>query len=157
MNKVILIGRLTRDPELRYTQSGSAVTTFTLAVDRRFTNQNGEREADFINCVAWQKTAEFVANYFKKGRAMALEGRMQVRSYEANDGQRRWVTEVVAEQIEFVGPKNENAGGNRQDYQNNNYQNNYQNTNRGGADNSAGNSSLGLGEEIVFDDSDLPF
>ena len=103
MNKILLVGRLTKDPELRYTQSGIAVASFTLAVNRRFTNQNGEREADFINCVAWQKAAEFVANYFKKGQQMGLEGRLQVRSYEGNDGQRRWVTEVVAEQIEFVG------------------------------------------------------
>ena len=141
MNKVLLIGRLTKDPELRYTQSGTAVASFTLAVNRRFSNQSGEREADFINCVAWQKSAEFVANYFRKGQQMALEGRLQVRSYDGNDGQRRWVTEVVAEQIEFVGYKNENGSG-RQDYQNNNA--------------SAG-SSLGLGEEIVFDDNDLPF
>ena len=141
MNKVMLIGRLTKDPELRYTQSGTAVASFTLAVNRRFSGQNGEREADFINCVAWQKSAEFVANYFRKGQQMALEGRLQVRSYDGNDGQRRWVTEVVAEQIEFVGSKNENGSG-RQDYQNNNA--------------SAG-SSLGLGEEIVFDDNDLPF
>ena len=141
MNKVMLIGRLTKDPELRYTQSGTAVASFTLAVNRRFSNQSGEREADFINCVAWQKSAEFVANYFRKGQQMALEGRLQVRSYDGNDGQRRWVTEVVAEQIEFVGSKNENGSG-RQDYQNNNA--------------SAG-SSLGLGEEIVFDDNDLPF
>ena len=141
MNKVLLIGRLTKDPELRYTQSGTAVASFTLAVNRRFSNQNGEREADFINCVAWQKSAEFVANYFRKGQQMALEGRLQVRTYDGNDGQRRWVTEVVADQIEFVGSKNENGSG-RQDYQNNNA--------------SAG-SSLGLGEEIVFDDNDLPF
>ena len=141
MNTVLLIGRLTKDPELRYTQSGTAVASFTLAVNRRFSNQSGEREADFINCVAWQKSAEFVANYFRKGQQMALEGRLQVRSYDGNDGQRRWVTEVVAEQIEFVGSKNENGSG-RQDYQNNNA--------------SAG-SSLGLGEEIVFDDNDLPF
>ena len=121
MNKIMLIGRLTKDPELRYTQSGTAVASFTLAVDRRFSNQNGERETDFINCVAWNKSAEFVANYFHKGKQMALEGRLQVRSYDGNDGQRRWVTEVVAEQIEFVGSKSDNAGGNnRQDYQNNN-------------------------------------
>ena len=146
MNKIMLIGRLTKDPELRYTQSGTAVASVTLAVDRRFPNQNGEREADFINCVAWNKSAEFVANYFHKGKQMALEGRLQVRSYEGNDGQRRWVTEVVAEQIEFVGSKNDStnvSGGNRQDYQNNN--------------NASAGSNLGLGEEIVFDDSDLPF
>lgn len=149
MNKIMLIGRLTKDPELRYTQSGSAVASFTLAVNRRFANQNGEREADFINCVAWQKSGEFVANYFKKGQMMALEGRLQVRSYDGNDGQRRWVTEVVAEQIEFVGPKdggNSNPSGGRQDYQ--------QNNNSGG---SGMDTGLGLGEEIVFDDNDLPF
>jgi single-strand DNA-binding protein len=139
MNKVILIGRLTKDPELKYTQAGTAVATFTLAVDRKFSK---EKEADFINCVAWQKTAEFVSQWFKKGQQMALEGRLQVRSYDGNDGQRRWVTEVIAEQIEFVGSKNDNTGSGRQDYQNNNA--------------SAG-SSLGLGEEIVFDDNDLPF
>ena len=141
----MLIGRLTKDPDLRYTQSGTAVTNFTLAVNRRY-NLNGEQEADFINCVAWNKSAEFVANYFHKGKQMALEGRLQVRSYEGNDGQRRWVTEVVAEQIEFVGSKNDStnvSGGNRQDYQNNN--------------NASAGSNLGLGEEIVFDDSDLPF
>lgn len=144
MNKIMLIGRLTKDPELRYTQSGTAVASFTLAVDRRFSNQSGEREADFINCVAWQKSAEFVANYFHKGKQMALEGRLQVRSYDGNDGQRRWVTEVVAEQIEFVGSKNDTGSGSgRQDYQNNN--------------NASTGSGLGLGEEIVFDDNDLPF
>ena len=146
MNKIMLIGRLTKDPELRYTQSGTAVASFTLAVDRRFPNQNGEREADFINCVAWNNSAEFLANYFHKGKQIALEGRLQVRSYEGNDGQRRWVTEVVAEQIEFVGSKNDStnvSGGNRQDYQNNN--------------NASAGSNLGLGEEIVFDDSDLRF
>lgn len=149
MNKIMLIGRLTKDPELRYTQSGSAVTSFTLAVNRRFQNQNGEREADFINCVAWQKSGEFVANYFKKGQLMALEGRLQVRSYDGNDGQRRWVTEVIAEQIEFVGPKDSsNAGGGRQDYQN---------TNSGFAPSANTGGGLGLGEEIVFDDNDLPF
>jgi len=144
MNKIMLIGRLTKDPELRYTPNGAAVTSFTLAVDRRFPNQNGEREADFINCVAWNKSAEFVANYFHKGKQMALEGRLQVRTYEGNDGQRRWVTEVVAEQIEFVGSKNDNAGGGRQDYQSHN-------------NNASAGSNLGLGEEIVFDDNDLPF
>ena len=111
MNKIMLIGRLTKDPELRYTQSGSAVASFTLAVNRRFANQNGEREADFINCVAWQKTGEFVANYFKKGQLMALEGRLQVRSYDGNDGQRRWVTEVVAEEAYFADSKRDGEAG----------------------------------------------
>lgn len=144
MNKVILIGRLTKDPELRYTQSGTGVATFTLAVNRRFSNQNGEREADFINCVAWQKSAEFVANYFKKGQEMALEGRLQVRTYDGNDGQRKWVTEVVVEQAEFVGGKKSDS-------------------NNAGASSNAGGggfnsqNQLGLGEEIEFDTDDLPF
>jgi len=143
MNKVLLIGRLAKDVELRYTQSGTAVASFTLAGNRKFSNQNGEHEADFVNCVAWQRTAEFVANYFKKGQQMALEGRLQVRSYDGNDGQRRWVTEVVADQVEFVGSKQENG---QQSQPNNNANNNANN-----------NSGLGLGEEIVFDDNDLPF
>ena len=148
MNKIMLIGRLTKDPELRYTQSGTAAASFTLAVNRRFTNQNGEREADFINCVAWQKAAEFVANYFKKGQQMALEGRLQVRSYEGNDGQRRWVTEVVAEQIEFV--RSKESGSNNS---------NSTGGNSGGSHNSSGtdNPYQGLGQEVVFSDSDLPF
>ena len=143
MNKIILIGRLTADPALKYTPSGTAVVTFTLAVNRRFANQSGEREADFINCQAWQKTAEFVANYFKKGQQMALEGRLQVRSYDGNDGQKRWVTEVVAEQIEFVGSKN---GSNS----------NSTGSTTGGS--GAGSSSeLGWGQDVPFDDNDLPF
>ena len=143
MNKIILIGRLTADPALKYTPSGTAVVTFTLAVNRRFANQNGEREADFINCQAWKHTAEFVANYFKKGQQLALEGRLQVRSYDGNDGQRHWVTEVVAEQIEFVGSKNgsnsNNASGNS------------------GAGGYGAEPELGWGQEIPFDDNDLPF
>lgn len=104
MNKVILAGRLTKDPELKYTPNGAAVANFTVAVNRRFKNTEGNYEADFINCQAWNKTAEFVAQYFKKGQEIALEGRMQVRSYE-KDGERRWATEVVAEQVEFIGSK----------------------------------------------------
>ncbi|MFY9115251.1 MAG: single-stranded DNA-binding protein [Dethiobacteria bacterium] len=106
LNRVILIGRLTRDPELRYTPSGAAVTTFTLAVDRRFTNQQGERETDFIRIVAWQKLAETCANYIEKGRLVAVEGRLQIRSYEDKEGIRRNVAEVVADSVQFLeGPR----------------------------------------------------
>lgn len=151
MNKILLIGRLTKDPELRYTQSGTAVASFTLAVNRSFANQNGEREADFINCVAWQKAAEFVSQYFKKGQQMALEGRLQVRSYDDNNGQRRWVTEVVTEKVEFVGSK----GGNGNSSSNGaGSGSGGGNTGSGGADSQ---SQLGWGEEIVFDDNDIPF
>jgi len=110
LNRVILIGRLTRDPELRYTASGSAVANFTLAVDRPFTNQQGEREADFIRIIAWRKLAETVANYLGKGRLVAVEGRLQVRSYEDKEGQRRQITEVVAETVRFLDKAKEGAG-----------------------------------------------
>ncbi|MHB1125591.1 MAG: single-stranded DNA-binding protein [Bacillota bacterium] len=102
LNRVILIGRLTRDPELRYTTSGVAVTTFTLAVDRSYTNQQGERDTDFIKVVVWRKLAEICANNLGKGRLVAVDGRLQVRSYEAQDGTRRQATEVVAEDVRFL-------------------------------------------------------
>ncbi|BCU83394.1 single-stranded DNA-binding protein A [Polycladomyces abyssicola] len=107
LNRVVLIGRLTRDPELRYTPSGVAVASFTIAVDRRFTNQQGERETDFIPIVTWRQLAENCANYLKKGRLVGVDGRLQVRSYENNEGRRVWVTEVVADDVRFLEP----AGG----------------------------------------------
>lgn len=102
LNRVILVGRLVRQPELRYTPSGKAVTSFTLAVDRNFTNQQGERSADFINCLCWGKTAEIVAQHLDKGRLVAIDGRLQTRSYETKEGQKRQVTEVVAEFVQFL-------------------------------------------------------
>ena len=112
MNKVILIGNLTKDPELTTTTSGIEVCRFSIAVQRRFKNASGEYEADFINCVAWRNTAQFVHKYFAKGKKMAVEGNIQTRNYEAQDGTKRYVTEVVAEQVEFVERKGDsNAGG----------------------------------------------
>ena len=105
MNKVFLIGRLTRDPELRYTGSNVPVATFTLAVNRNFTNQDGEREADFFNIVVWRKQAENVKNYLSQGSQVAVEGRLQTRSYDDTNGQKRYVTEVVAENVEFLSRK----------------------------------------------------
>lgn len=106
MNKVILIGRLTRDPELRFTAgSGTAVSTFTLAVDRGFKSKDGQKEADFLNIVVWNKLAEVVANNLTKGRLAAVSGRIQTRSYEGNDGQKRYVTEIVAEDVQFLDRK----------------------------------------------------
>jgi len=101
LNRVILIGRLTRDPELKYIPSGTPVASFTLAVDRPFLNKDGERETDFIPIVVWRKQAENCANYLGKGSLVAVDGRMQVRSYE-QDGQRRYVTEVVADSVRFL-------------------------------------------------------
>ncbi len=108
MNKVFLIGRLTRDPELRYTSNNTAVASFTLAVNRTYTNQAGEREADFINVVVWRRQAETVKNYLSQGSQLAVEGRIQVRSYDDQNGQRRYVTEVVADNVEFIGSRKDN-------------------------------------------------
>ena len=127
MNKVFLIGRLTRDPELRYTGSNTAVATFSLAVNRNFTNANGEREADFINIVVWRKQAENVKNYLSQGSQVAIDGRIQTRSYDDQNGQKRYVTEVVADNVEFLGSKgssnnmntNVNSNGNVPDQSNN--------------------------------------
>jgi len=108
MNKVFLIGRLTRDPELRYTTSNIAVASFSLAVNRNFTNQAGERQADFINIVVWRKQAENVKNYLSQGSQVAIDGRIQSRSYDDTDGKKRYVTEVVADNVEFLSSKNSN-------------------------------------------------
>ena len=112
LNKVCLTGRLTKDPELKYLQNGTAVTTFTLAVDRTFKNKNGKREADFINIVVWRKQAENVANYTHKGSLVAVAGRIQTRSYEGKDGQRRYITEVVAEEVHFLDSKKQSNNSN---------------------------------------------
>lgn len=110
LNKAILMGRLTRDPELRRTQSGTAVTSFTLAVDRDFKNQNGEKETDFIDVVAWRNTAEFVSKYFLKGRMAVVEGRLQVRDWTDKDGQKRRSTEVIADNAYFGDSKRDEGG-----------------------------------------------
>ncbi len=102
LNRIVLIGRLTRDPEMRYTPQGVPVASFSLAVDRPFANQQGERETDFIDCVAWRKLGETVGNHLTKGRLVAVEGRLQVRSYEAQDGSKRRAAEVVCDSVRFL-------------------------------------------------------
>ncbi|MBT9676762.1 single-stranded DNA-binding protein [Levilactobacillus brevis] len=121
INRVVLTGRLTRDVDLRYTQGGAAVATFNLAVDRRFTNQQGEHEADFVSCVIWRKPAENFANFFHKGSLVGIEGRIQTRNYENKQGQRVYVTEVIVENFSFLEAKNSTGNGS---YQNNRPQNN---------------------------------
>lgn len=106
MNKIILMGRLTRDPELRTTQTGKSVAQFTLAVDRPFGGSDGKNEADFIPCVLWNKTAEVCCQYVAKGHRLLVEGRIQTRTYDDKQGQRRWVTECIGDRIEFIEPKN---------------------------------------------------
>ncbi|HGW5933177.1 TPA: single-stranded DNA-binding protein [Staphylococcus aureus] len=114
LNRTVLVGRLTKDPEYRTTPNGVNVGTFTLAVNRTFTNAQGEREADFINVVVFKKQAENVKNYLSKGSLAGVDGRLQTRSYENKVGQRVFVTEVVADSVQFLEPKNNNQQNNQQ-------------------------------------------
>lgn len=110
LNKIFIMGRITKDPELRRTDSGAAVTSFSLAVDRDFKGQNGEKETDFIDVVAWRSTAEFVAKYFAKGRMAVVEGRLQIRSWKDKDGNKRSKAEVVADNVYFADSKKQESG-----------------------------------------------
>lgn len=150
INRVVLVGRLTKDPELRYTPNGVAVTNFRLAVNRPFTNQNGEREADFINVIVWRKAAENVANYLHKGSLAGVDGRIQTRNYEGQDGKTVYVTEVVADSVQFLEPKN--SSNNNQDFNNNNAGNN----NPFGGGNQF-NDPFSNSTPIDISDDDLPF
>ena len=105
LNRVILIGRLTKDPELRYTPNGVAVTNFTLAVDRNFKNAQGEKETDFFSCSVFKQLAELCANYLAKGKMASIDGRIQIRTYNDKDGQKHWVTEIIGESVQFLSPK----------------------------------------------------
>lgn len=116
LNSVCLVGRLTKDPELRYTPNNRAVATFSLAVNRNFKSQNGEREADFINCVIWRQQAENLANWAKKGALIGITGRIQTRSYENQQGQRVYVTEVVADNFQLLESRKDREGGQSQGY-----------------------------------------
>src|SRR5699024_1084397 len=121
LNRAVLTGRLTRDPELRYTTSGTAVVSFTLAVDRQFRNQNGDRDADFINCVIWRKSAENFSNFTHKGSLVGVEGRIQTRNYENQQGNRVYVTEVVVDNFALLEPRQNggmNQGGQQQPFNN---------------------------------------
>lgn len=133
INRVVMVGRLTKDPELKYTPSGIAVTRFTLAVNRNFTNQQGQREADFVNCVTWRKQAENVVNYLRKGSLAGVDGRIQTGSFDGKDGNRVFTTEVVAESVQFLepkkGPEMTNPPGYQQPTTNQQPQQNYNNYN----------------------------
>lgn len=110
MNRVVLMGRLTKDPELRYTPQGTAVVRFTIAVNRRFAKE-GQQQADFISCVAWRQTAEFICKYFRKGSMIAVVGSIQTRSWDGQDGKRQYATEVLVDEVYFTGSKAETGGG----------------------------------------------
>lgn len=151
MNKVVLIGRLTKDPELRFTPgTGTAVATFTIAVDRRF-KREGQQEADFIPVVVWGKPAENTANYMSKGRLIGISGRIQTRSYDAKDGSRRYITEVVADEVQFLdwGNKQSNSGFGESYGQSAGNSFEPQNTS---------SSNLDYGTDVTpIDDEDIPF
>ena len=148
INRTVLVGRLTRDPELRYTPSGVPVANFTLAVNRTFTNQQGEREADFINIQVWRKPAENVATYLKKGSLCGIDGRIQTRNYEGQDGKRVYVTEVVADSVQFLEPKRDGPP-----------QTNYQSSNQGQQNyqQNLQDPFANDGQPIDISDDDLPF
>lgn len=168
INTVTLVGRLTKDPELKYTPSGIAHSSFTVAVNRNFTNQNGEREADFINCRAWRKQAENLAKFMKKGSLIGLEGRIETSSFDGRDGQRVFMTTVVADRIQFLESRNTQQSCDSQSggyQQQNNYQNQggYQQSQNSNnpfnpepADNPF-NPAPNSNEGIQVNDDDLPF
>lgn len=166
MNKVILIGRLARDPELRTTPNNLSVATFSIAVSRPFNPQNGgQPEADFINCVIWRRQAENLAKYCHKGSQIAVEGRIQSRSYNAQDGSKRYVTEVMCDNITFLGTKAENQGSSiGMSYQDNNYQAPVPREMASAPDMSSISTTditedpfKDFGSEITLSDDDLPF
>ncbi|GAA0439953.1 single-stranded DNA-binding protein [Virgibacillus salarius] len=153
LNRVVLVGRLTKDPDLRYTPSGVAVANFTLAVNRPFSNQQGNREADFINCVVWRRPAENLANFMKKGSMVGVDGRVQTRRFEGQDGKTVFVTEIVADSVQFLESKGASQGGGQDTsgFQPNRNQNQFE-PNRNQEDPFKNN-----GEPIDISDDDLPF
>ena len=157
INNVVLVGRMTKDAELRYTPQNQAVATFSVAVNRNFKNSNGERDADFINCVIWRQQAENLANWAKKGALVAIVGSIRTRNYENQQGQRVYVTEVVADSFQLLESRNtqEQRGGNSQAPS----QNNYGNTGSQAPDFGNGFGSFGAGSSTPMDisDDDLPF
>ncbi|KGX85695.1 single-stranded DNA-binding protein [Pontibacillus litoralis] len=148
LNRVVLVGRLTKDPDLRYTPNGVAVANFTIAVNRPFTSQQGSRDADFINCVVWRRAAENLANYMKKGSMIGVDGRLQTRSFDNQEGKRIFVTEVVADSVQFLETKGSSGGSNTSGFQPNQNQMNQPRQEDPFANN---------GEPIDISDDDLPF
>lgn len=174
INRVVLVGRLTRDPELRYTPNGVAVANFTIAVNRPFSNQQGERDADFISIVVWRRQAENVANYVGKGSLVGIDGRLQTRSYDNSEGKRVFITEVVADSVQFLEPKGQRGNNNPSSGQSTNQpseagsQNDYQPSGNSPRRNSSSNPNsndpfgdkdpfANDGKPIDISDDDLPF
>lgn len=170
INNVVLVGRLTRDPDLRTTGSGISVATFTLAVDRQYTNSQGERGADFINCVIWRKAAENFVNFTSKGSLVGIQGRLQSRSYDNKDGQRVFVTELVVDSFSFLESRRDRenrqtTGSSMNTTSSNSFgantnapnTNNNLNSNNSNSENKAQDPFADSGNAIDISDDDLPF
>jgi len=158
INTITIIGRLVRNPELRYTGSGTAVASFTVAVERPFTNAQGERETDFVSCVVWKKPAENLANFTRKGSLIAVAGRIQTRNYTNNEGRKVYITEVVAENIQYLEPKK--ADESRSDGSEGNYSRSNQNSSQGqnnGYQKQDEDPFESNNDSIDISDEDLPF
>ena len=143
MNKVILMGRLTKDIEMRQTPNGVSLARFSIAVNRRFAGKDAQQQADFINCVAWRQTGEFIARYFQKGSMIAVVGSIQTRSWDGNDGKKQYATEVIVDEAYFTGSKSENSTGGNTDFSDS------------GLDDL--NSQYGDDFATIGDEEDLPF
>lgn len=158
LNKVILMGRITQDLEVRQTPSGVSVLSFTVAVQRSYARQGEERQTDFINCVAWRQQAEFIGRYFRKGRMIALEGNLRTRTYDDKNGTKHYVTEVFVDNVSFTGEKSDNNNGNAYGYQNSYSQQPAQPQNNYGQ--APANDDLSIGDmadfEVLSDDG-VPF
>lgn len=181
LNRAVITGRLTRDPEVRYTNNGTPVVSFTLAVDRQFRNQQGDRDADFINCVIWRKSAENFANFTHKGSLVGLDGRIQTRNYENQQGQRVYVTEIVVDNFALLEPRAQNGnnpagaygngqaysgganrngsynGGGNQRYNGGQQAGNSYGNNGGFANGGFGGDQLNNNEPVQINDDSLPF
>ncbi|WP_414049810.1 single-stranded DNA-binding protein [Macrococcus animalis] len=169
INRVVLVGRLTKEPEYKVTPSGVSVATFTLAINRNFTNAQGERQADFINCIVFRKQAENVNNYLNKGSLAGVEGRLQSRSYDNQEGRKVFVTEVICDSVQFLEPKNSQNQSNNAPQQTNYNQTNNNAQNQNNAQQGQNNANNGYGQQpqpnpfanatgpIEIDDSTLPF
>ncbi len=161
LNRVVLVGRLTRDPEMRFTQSQRAVCSFNIAVNRNFTSASGEREADFVNIVSWGKTAENVSKYMSKGSLVAIDGRIQTRNYDNDRGERVYVTEVVADSVTFLESKNSQNSRTPSDFSSSSHsakQHNNQATNNNSQSFDSNKDPFAdFGNTVDISDDDLPF
>lgn len=157
MNRAVLVGRLTRDPELKKTGSGSSVVNFTIAINRTYTNANGEKETDFINCVAWGRTADNMASYVGKGALIGVDGRIQTRTYDNANGQKVYVTEVFADSVQFLESKGSNTQQQAYSQPKPQQQTNQQPSNDFFADFNQDNSSNDILSGLDISDDELPF